>query len=45
MSATSGETTLTLRHAALPASGLHREMCQQGWGESLDRLAGRLAKG
>jgi uncharacterized protein YndB with AHSA1/START domain len=40
-----GRTTLTLRHAALPASGTEREMCEQGWGESLDRLAAYLAKG
>jgi uncharacterized protein YndB with AHSA1/START domain len=39
-----GKTKLTLRHAlgAVPAS--ERDMCQQGWNESLDKLAGDLAK-
>lgn len=40
-----GKTRLTLKHAALPASGAERDMCEQGWAESLDRLAGYLAKG
>jgi uncharacterized protein YndB with AHSA1/START domain len=39
-----GKTKLTPRHAALPASGSERDMCQRGWAESLDRLAGCLAK-
>jgi uncharacterized protein YndB with AHSA1/START domain len=39
-----GKTKLTLQHAlgAVPAS--ERDMCQQGWSESLDKLAGDLAK-
>jgi uncharacterized protein YndB with AHSA1/START domain len=39
-----GKTRLTLQHAlgSVPAS--ERDMCQQGWSESLDKLAGDLAK-
>jgi uncharacterized protein YndB with AHSA1/START domain len=38
-----GKTKLTLKHAlgSVPAS--EREMCQQGWSESLDKLARELA--
>jgi uncharacterized protein YndB with AHSA1/START domain len=38
-----GKTKLTLQHAlgSVPAS--ERDMCQQGWSESLDKLAGDLA--
>ncbi len=38
-----GQTQLTLEHAAGPAPDSERDMCQQGWDESLDRLAGFLA--
>ena len=39
-----GKTKLTLQHAlgSVPAS--ERGLCQQGWSESLDKLAGDLAK-
>lgn len=39
-----GKTKLTLRHdlGSVPIS--ERDMCQQGWSESLDKLAGALAK-
>lgn len=39
-----GKTKLTLRHAlgSVPAS--ERDLCQQGWSESFDKLAGELAK-
>jgi uncharacterized protein YndB with AHSA1/START domain len=39
-----GKTKLTLQHAlgSVPAS--ERDMCQQGWSESLDKLAGDLAR-
>jgi uncharacterized protein YndB with AHSA1/START domain len=39
-----GKTKLTLEHAlgSVPAS--ERDSCQQGWSESLDKLAGELAK-
>ena len=39
-----GKTKLTLQHAlgSVPAS--ERDLCQQGWSESLDKLAGDLAK-
>jgi uncharacterized protein YndB with AHSA1/START domain len=39
-----GKTKLTLQHAlgSVPAS--ERDMCQQGWSESLDKLAADLAK-
>jgi len=38
-----GTTTLTLQHAVGSAPDSERDMCQQGWAESLDRLAGYLA--
>jgi uncharacterized protein YndB with AHSA1/START domain len=38
-----GKTTLTLEHTVGTAPESERDMCQQGWGESLDRLAGFLA--
>lgn len=38
-----GKTTLTLRHAGIPA-GEHREMCAGGWNESLDKLAAAIAR-
>jgi uncharacterized protein YndB with AHSA1/START domain len=39
-----GKTKIMLQHAVglVPAS--ERDMCQQGWSESLDKLAGDLAK-
>ena len=37
----SGKTRLTLQHFPLPL-GREREMCQQGWSESLDKLADYL---
>ena len=39
-----GKTKLTLQHAlgSVPAS--ERDLCQQGWSESLDKLAGDLAR-
>jgi uncharacterized protein YndB with AHSA1/START domain len=39
-----GKTALTLQHAVGSASDADRDMCQQGWSESLDRLTGLLAK-
>lgn len=36
-------TQLTLRHAVGSAPAAEREMCRQGWSESLDRLAACLA--
>ena len=40
---TEGKTKLTLQHnlGSVPAS--ERDLCQQGWSESLDKLAGDLA--
>jgi uncharacterized protein YndB with AHSA1/START domain len=38
-----GRTTLTLRHAVGAASASEADMCQQGWNESLDRLAAYLS--
>jgi uncharacterized protein YndB with AHSA1/START domain len=38
-----GRTRLTLRHAVGSAPDAERNMCQQGWTESLDRLEGYLA--
>ena len=38
-----GKTKLTLRHVGIPA-GADREGAQQGWSESLDKLAEYLAK-
>jgi uncharacterized protein YndB with AHSA1/START domain len=39
-----GKTKLTLQHAlgSVPAS--ERDLCQQGWSEMLDKLAGDLAR-
>jgi uncharacterized protein YndB with AHSA1/START domain len=39
-----GKTRLTLQHAlgSVPAS--ERDLCQQGWSEMMDKLAGDLAK-
>jgi uncharacterized protein YndB with AHSA1/START domain len=39
-----GQTMLTLQHSlgSVPAS--ERDLCHQGWSESLDKLAGDLAK-
>ncbi len=39
-----GKTKITLQHSlgSVPAS--ERDLCQQGWSESLDKLAGDLAK-
>ncbi len=39
-----GKTKLTLQHALGPVPASERDMCQQGWSESLDKLAGDLAK-
>jgi uncharacterized protein YndB with AHSA1/START domain len=39
-----GKTRLTLQHSPLNP-GPDRDMCQQGWNESLDKLEGSLAKG
>ena len=38
-----GATTVTVRHAGIP-SGEDQDVAQQGWSESVDRLAGYLAK-
>jgi len=38
-----GKTRLTLRHSPLPL-GPERDMCEQGWTESLDKLADYLAE-
>lgn len=38
-----GETKLMLRHWPMPA-GKERDMCNQGWNESLDKLADYLAR-
>jgi uncharacterized protein YndB with AHSA1/START domain len=38
-----GKTTLTLRHAGLPAGEI-QEMTGTGWNESFDKLAGALAR-
>ncbi len=38
-----GKTRLTLDHFPLPA-GRERELCEQGWDESLDKLADYLAQ-
>jgi uncharacterized protein YndB with AHSA1/START domain len=37
------KTKVTLRHAGIP-SGADRDGAQQGWSESLDRLAEHLSK-
>jgi uncharacterized protein YndB with AHSA1/START domain len=39
-----GKTKLTLQHALGPVPASERDMCQQGWSESLDKLAGELAR-
>ncbi|HZD54929.1 MAG TPA: SRPBCC domain-containing protein [Candidatus Aquicultoraceae bacterium] len=39
-----GRTRFTLNHSPLPP-GPERDMCRQGWNESLDRLEEYLAKG
>jgi uncharacterized protein YndB with AHSA1/START domain len=39
-----GRTTVGLEHAVGSASDSDRDMCRQGWLESLDRLAGYLAE-
>jgi len=39
-----GKTKLTLQHALGSVPDSERDMCQQGWSESLDKLAGDLAK-
>ena len=39
-----GTTKVTLRHAVGPAPASERKGAQQGWTESLDRLAEYLAK-
>lgn len=33
-----GKTKLTLRHVGIPQSGKEREMCEEGWSQTLDRL-------
>lgn len=38
-----GKTTVTLRHWPLPP-GAERDMCEQGWSESLDKLEEYLTK-
>ncbi|RJP69981.1 MAG: SRPBCC domain-containing protein [Candidatus Abyssobacteria bacterium SURF_17] len=40
-----GKTKLTLRHDLGPVPDSERDMCQQGWSESFDKLAEYLAKG
>ena len=37
-----GKTKLTLQHAGIPKSGKEYEMCQDGWSQTLDRLAEHL---
>jgi uncharacterized protein YndB with AHSA1/START domain len=39
-----GTTRFTLHHAVGSAPAAERDQCRQGWSESLDRLAGYLAK-
>ena len=39
-----GQTKFTLRHAVGSAPASERDQCQVGWAESLDRLAGYLAR-
>lgn len=39
----SGRTKVTVRHSGIP-SGADRDLAQQGWTESLDRIAEHLAK-
>jgi len=39
-----GKTKLTLQHTLGPVPASERDLCQQGWSESLDKLAGYLAE-
>ena len=39
-----GKTKLTLQHTLGPVTASERDLCQQGWSESLDKLAGYLAE-
>jgi uncharacterized protein YndB with AHSA1/START domain len=39
-----GKTKLTLQHSLGPVPASERDLCQQGWSESLDKLSGELAK-
>jgi uncharacterized protein YndB with AHSA1/START domain len=39
-----GKTKLTLQHTLGPVPASERDMCREGWSESLDKLAGDLAK-
>jgi uncharacterized protein YndB with AHSA1/START domain len=39
-----GKTKLTLQHALGSVLASERDLCHQGWSESLDKLAGDLAK-
>jgi uncharacterized protein YndB with AHSA1/START domain len=39
-----GKTKLTLQHTLGPVPASERDMWEQGWSESLDKLAGDLAK-
>ena len=39
-----GKTKLTLQHALGSVPATERDLCQQGWNESLDKLAGDLAR-
>ena len=38
-----GKTRLGLRHAVGSATAAERDMCQQGWSQSLDKLADCVA--
>ena len=38
-----GKTTVTVRHEVGAAPATEREMAEQGWAESLDKLAEYLA--
>jgi uncharacterized protein YndB with AHSA1/START domain len=42
-SETEGRTQVTLKHDVGPVPETERELCEQGWSESLDKLAGHLA--
>jgi uncharacterized protein YndB with AHSA1/START domain len=39
-----GQTMLTLQHSLGSVLASERDLCHQGWSESLDKLAGDLAK-
>jgi uncharacterized protein YndB with AHSA1/START domain len=39
-----GKTKLTVQHSVGPVPASERDMCEQGWTEMLDKLAGDLAK-